>query len=333
MHFAYPPRKSSNPPPFRPARGSRIPLYRRRQLKTVALAGAGILFLLWLLFGRSGGGGSHTSGGRRHSSGLSTPKTAYKGRSISGKPPVVLVTVFDDKQNTEYVQLLRENRLAYAEKHGYGTVFADVKDYDLDNAPASWAKIPAMRHAMTMYPDARYLWFLEQNALITNLDVAVDKDIMSPANLEATMLRDQPIAPPDGIIHTYANLRGEDIELAITQDNEGLATGSFILKNGDYAEFLLDTMWNELYRHYRFQRAETHALSHVVQWHQTVLARIAVLPQNTISSYSTAKNGKAYKDGDLVVLFKGCGGIGSGSCTSEAKMFKDKAESHARSSS
>lgn len=179
---------------------------------------------------------------------------------------------------------------------------------------------------MTMYPDCQYMWFLEQNAYITNKAVAMHTDIMSPAALEANMLREQPIAPPEGVIRTHAKLKGEAVELAVVQDFEGLATGSFVLKNGDYAEFLLDTMWNELYRQYRFQRAETHALSHVVQWHQTVLSRLAILPQNLISSYSTTKLGKAYQDGDLVVLFKGCGGIGSGSCTSQAKMFKEKAE-------
>ncbi|KXJ96564.1 galactosyl transferase GMA12/MNN10 family-domain-containing protein [Microdochium bolleyi] len=325
MHFAYPPRKSSNPPPFR-ARSSRITLHRRRQLRTIALAGVGIVFLLWLLFGRS----SHSGSGKKASSGgggNTAAPAARKTRTISGQPPVVLVTVFDNNQNVEYIEMLRQNRLAYAERHGYGTVFANVNDYELANAPSSWAKIPAMRHAMTMYPDCQYMWFLEQNAYITNPSIAIHKDIMSPASLDATMLREQPVAPPDGIIRTHNGLKGEDVELAVVQDAEGLATGSFVLRNGEYAEFLLDTMWNELYRQYRFQRAETHALSHVVQWHQTVLSRLAILPQNLISSYSTAKSGKAYKDGDLVVLFKGCSGIGSGSCTSQAKMYKEKTES------
>lgn len=228
---------------------------------------------------------------------------------------------------------MRKANEALTPSTGYGTVFADIGDYDLDNAPASWAKIPAMRHAMTMYPDARYLWFLEQNALIVNMDTAIDEAVLSPASLDTTMLKNQPVAPPDGIIRTYGNLQGKDVEFIIAQDAEGLETGSFILKNGDYAEFLLDTMWNELYRHYRFQRAETHALSHVVQWHQTVLSKMAILPQNAISSYSTAKHGSVYKDGDLVVLFRGCGGIGSGSCTSQAKMFKEKMDGRARSSS
>lgn len=116
MPFAYPPRKSSNPPPFR-ARSSRITLHRRRQLKTIAFAGVGIVFLLWLLFGR---GGSHGSGKQNGSGGGSgsSSSSAHRSRTISGQPPVVLVTVFDNDLNAEYLETLRQNRIEYAEAHG-----------------------------------------------------------------------------------------------------------------------------------------------------------------------------------------------------------------------
>jgi mannan polymerase II complex MNN11 subunit len=40
-------------------------------------------------------------------------------RVPSGKPPVVVMTVFDDTNyNREYLEAIRENRVQYAEKHG-----------------------------------------------------------------------------------------------------------------------------------------------------------------------------------------------------------------------
>ena len=39
-----------------------------------------------------------------------------------------------------------------------------------------------------------------------------------------------------------------------------MAVGSFVLRNGDWARFLLDTWFDPLYRSYNFQKAELHTL-------------------------------------------------------------------------
>jgi mannan polymerase II complex MNN11 subunit len=103
MHFAYPPRKSSTPPKFVPARASsRLPTLRRSRAKVLALAGLAFIFVLYLLT-------------RRGSS-----KHALTRHIPSGKPPVVIVTVIDESHHypTEYLDAVRENRRLYAEKHG-----------------------------------------------------------------------------------------------------------------------------------------------------------------------------------------------------------------------
>jgi mannan polymerase II complex MNN11 subunit len=75
-----------------------VPLVRRSHLKTIVLFGLGIIALIWLF-----------SGGSKHAA----------SRTISGKPPVVVVTVFDDKyDNTAYSKHIEDNRIQYAEKHG-----------------------------------------------------------------------------------------------------------------------------------------------------------------------------------------------------------------------
>jgi hypothetical protein len=101
MHFAYPPRKSSNPPPFRP-RSARIPTLRKSRLKIIAVAGLAILLLIWLF-----------------SPGSSSKPSPM--RAISGKPPVVIVTVFDEKTwggEPEYLKSIKDNREEYAKLHG-----------------------------------------------------------------------------------------------------------------------------------------------------------------------------------------------------------------------
>lgn len=102
MHFAYPPRKTSDPPPFRP-RSTRIPPLRRIRPKTIAIGGLVIIFLIWLFSGRS------------------SKPTGRPRRTISGEPPVVLVTVIDERLwggYPEYLVDIKENREQYAAKHG-----------------------------------------------------------------------------------------------------------------------------------------------------------------------------------------------------------------------
>lgn len=99
MHFAYPPRKSSNPPPFK-ARSSRIPpVLRRSRLKVIA-AGALVFFgFIYLL-----------SGAFKSPSGPRPP---------SGDPPAVIVTVLDeDNFSNKYLASIRDNRKQYAQLHG-----------------------------------------------------------------------------------------------------------------------------------------------------------------------------------------------------------------------
>lgn len=130
----------------------------------------------------------------------------------------------------------------------------------MKGSPASWTKVVAMRHALTLYPDATYLWYLDLDSFIMNPQLSVERDVMSAARLEATMIVDHPVVPPDSIIHTFSHLRGQDIDLVVTQDKDGLATSSFVLRNSEWARYFVETWFDPIYRSYNFQKAETHAL-------------------------------------------------------------------------
>jgi len=117
-----------------------------------------------------------------------------------------------------------------------------------------------MRHALTKYPHSKYFWFLEENALIMNPDLTVETHVMNPKRLESLMIKDQSIVPPDSVIKTFSHLKGAQVDFVLTQDKDGLAPGSFIIRRGDWAKFFLDTWFDPLYRSYNFQKADTHAL-------------------------------------------------------------------------
>jgi mannan polymerase II complex MNN11 subunit len=183
------------------------------------------------------------------------------------------------------------------------------------------------------------MWYLDQNALIMNPDLTIEGHIMNPKRLESLMIRDQSIVPPDSVIKTFPHLKGTQIDMVITQDEEGLAQGSFIIRRGDWSKFFLDTWFDPLYRSYNFQKADTHALvslnpscflpllmnyqEHIVQWHPTILSKLALVPQRIMNAYPkghTVNESETYKDGDFIIRFAGCEQAGR-SCATEAEPF------------
>ncbi|KAJ9623546.1 putative alpha-1,6-mannosyltransferase mnn11 [Taxawa tesnikishii (nom. ined.)] len=198
-----------------------------------------------------------------------------------GTPGAVVVTVLEPGLSESYKEAIKANRRDYASRH-------------------------ALRHAMTLYPHSPYLFYLTSTALIMSPSLSLEKHVMNPSRLESLMIVDQPVVPPDSVIKTFSHLKGSRIDFVLTQDKEGLAGGSMIVRNGDWAKFFLDAWFDPLYRSYNFQKAEGHALEHIVQWHGTILAKLALIPQRILNSYTTGSTEGVYQEGDFVANFHGC---------------------------
>lgn len=149
---------------------------------------------------------------------------------------------------------------------GYTTFFPNTTDYALGDAPRSWSLVPALRHAMTLHPHTPYLFYITSTALIMNPALSLEKHIMSPSRLESLMIVDHSVVPPDSVIKTFSHLKGDRVDLVLTQDHDGLAGGSMVVRTGDWAKYFLDAWFDPLYRSYNFQKAEGHALEHIVQY-------------------------------------------------------------------
>lgn len=98
MHLALPSRKrsKSNPPSYG-AQASRFPTLRRSRVQQglIGVCALGVvLYIISRIFGGS-------------------------DRIPSGTPPVVIVTVLDPEgYSKDYIQEIKENRIAYAKRHG-----------------------------------------------------------------------------------------------------------------------------------------------------------------------------------------------------------------------
>lgn len=63
---------------------------------------------------------------------------------------------------------------------------------------------------------------------------------------------------------------------------------------------------------------------HIVQWHPTILSKLALVPQRTLASYSKSTIGEQYQEGDFVVLFPDCTKTGDQSCQTVSSHYWEK---------
>ena len=123
-----------------------------------------------------------------------------------------------------------------------------------------------MRHAMANFPETPFFWYLGPRSLIANEDLSLETHLLEKSRLEQLMLKDIPVVPPDSVIKTSKILTADAVNVILTQDKQGVSTESFVLRQGEWAKFFLDAWFNPLYRSYNFQKAELHALEHLIQY-------------------------------------------------------------------
>jgi len=145
---------------------------------------------------------------------------------------------------------------------GYTNYFTNTTTYApyTSSSPSSWSLVPALRQSMTLYPETPFFFSLSPHSVIMSPSRSLHEHILGRQKMESLMIKDTPVVPPDSVIHTFSHLTAEKVDFILTQDSENLSHGSFILRRGEWANFLLDTWFDPLYRGYNFQKAEGHAL-------------------------------------------------------------------------
>ncbi|KAA8911942.1 hypothetical protein TRICI_003628 [Trichomonascus ciferrii] len=256
--------------------------------------------------------------------------TAKDGRTVSSprhsvvygggeSPELVLVMGIDDSFPPEYLEAVIADRKAYAERHGYGLYVRYLKDFATlspqgDSYNFDFSKVMLLREAAFAFKHAKWLWWLDQDAIIMNHAYSVARELLDPAQLNDKMLRDAPVIPPESIIHTYKRVPAGQIKFVLTQNDRGVSAASFLLRNDQmYGNVFLNYWCDPLHRSYPgfvaqgpFGRLEA-SLTHMVQWHPAILSRMAVVPHKYLGARLEDGNvlkGQKYENGDFVLLVR-----------------------------
>lgn len=167
-----------------------------------------------------------------------TTYSSMTNRKVVG-PPVVMVLATHSKL-TPYLQKVIANREEYAAHHGYHFVLKSLSPAKSPEG-SGWDRLFALREVIEEYPNSEWFWLLEQDALIMDPAFSITNDLLNPEKLDAIMERDVPIVSPDSVIRTLKSSPADDAALILSHDHAGINTNSFIVRNGDFGKYLLET--------------------------------------------------------------------------------------------
>ncbi|CCD23070.1 alpha-1,6-mannosyltransferase NDAI_0B00360 [Naumovozyma dairenensis CBS 421] len=241
-------------------------------------------------------------------------------RKNSAEPEIVIVTLIDfENYELESIVKIVQNRVDYAQKHKYGVYIRWAQEFlplvENQNVLESYDKFKpiVMRAAMHAFPRAKYIFYVDKDSLIMNLDLSLQRNLLEPSVLDLGLLKNVPVIPQSNI-RTYNHFNPEDASIIIPQSSDGvLDSSSFIIANDQFGKVFLEYLNNPLI--VNFDWANLHAaMGHVLQWHPTLLKKTGlVIPKLLASQYdSTRSIDKAssdsyhYTTGDLIASLKGC---------------------------
>ncbi|KAF8243631.1 galactosyl transferase, partial [Wilcoxina mikolae CBS 423.85] len=202
------------------------------------------------------------------------------------------------------------NRQEYADLHGYHYLFINITKYNIGNARPVWAKLPAIVEAFNLFPEAKWVWWLDLDAIIMTPTVELTAHILAQDVLREKMKKGVEMNKSGGGrsgIITSKNPDMGNIDIIVAQDQNGLNAGSFFIRRSEFSRILID-MWSEpLFIRENWNGQEQDALWHLVKEHPTVLEHLALVSQRQINAYPVNNVADmSWESGDLVVHIAGC---------------------------
>lgn len=248
-------------------------------------------------------------------------------------PEVVVVSLIDfEKYDVDTLVKIVQNRVDYAQKHDYGVYIRWIQEFlpILENQNLeeyySYIKPLIMRAAIHAFPSAKHIIFIDQNALVMDMNISLQKHILDPKGLEMSILKNVPVTGNSNI-RTYENFPVANAKVLIAQGNDHkLDMSSFVVSTCQAGKVFLEFLSEPLIRNYPWNNFE-HSVAHILQWHATFLSKTALVSPKLFASKFNPETLAAddvfhYNEGDFIISLKGC--EARGTCTKEINHFYDK---------
>jgi hypothetical protein len=254
--------------------------------------------------------------GRKEESDAARREREAANEVFRGKD-IVILTGYHSETNRSDMAI--KNREEYAELHGYIHHAIDLSKYESQNHPCD--KILAVRETKKKFKDSKWVWWLDEDAIIMNPSVDLGQHVLNPDVLIKKIAYNEKIRNVDtnfqvADVATYLQHKTEimhsKLGMVITQDLLSLDTNSFFIRNQNaYGDMILD-LWEENIKtkDRDYMRPEQDSLVRVLVNHRRLKAGTAIVQQELINAgirdVGTVGPNNFYRKGDFVVQFSSC---------------------------
>ncbi|GMM49245.1 alpha-1,6-mannosyltransferase [Starmerella bacillaris] len=228
-------------------------------------------------------------------------------------PELVVVSVVDDKLPREYTDKIIENRLEYCQTHNYGLLVKYASDFQkyVDGSVVKypgWAKVAISTEAQFTFPNAKWFWLLDGNALIMDPSVDILHTVLDSERLNNEIIPGQSVLRErNQHIRFYKTNQPDEVVFVSAQNQIGVGTDSFVFRNTQIARAMIQTWGEPLYRTSDNLKTEQYALGHMLQWHPQFLLRSAIIPPKLLGTYAVQSEPDltcSFDENDFVALFQ-----------------------------
>ncbi|KAL8808955.1 MAG: hypothetical protein Q9200_003861 [Gallowayella weberi] len=224
-----------------------------------------------------------------------------------------------------------ENRMAYADRHGYEHMWANITTYNLSHGePIYWNKIPVLQEAFIRYPHVEWVWWMDMDIIIMNHSLSIWDHVLSPEGMARNAVLNQTINKPGGGPsgwRTPPSYNHSEVNFIIASGGWGMNIGNFLMRRSYWSEWLLDLWIDPFYIKEFTTFPENDGWTHMYRHHPIVRTHTVCTNQRALNAYPSYNSlGEHWQPGDFAVHFAGCGA--SPTCPGHWDEYWDKKESY-----
>ena len=189
-------------------------------------------------------------------------------------------------------------------------MWANFSEYQIADAHPAWTKVPVLVDAFKKYPEAKWVWWLDFDAIIMTPTIDLASHLLNPSVMFSRLRKGEAYrirgAHDEAIYHLPETPDANEMNLLITGDHNGINAGSFFLRRSEWTDVLLDLWVDPFYIRQDWPGREQDALIHMIRYHTFVRDHVGILAQRILNAYSEGDENMRWQKNDIVVHFAGC---------------------------
>jgi hypothetical protein len=239
---------------------------------------------------------------------------------IQGKDVVLVTGSNGNHPLNPHEGLIRANRMEYADFHGehccthmltlgYDFFEANFSEYLVPNVVGpSWFKLPVLVDVFKRYPQAKWVWWLDFDAIIMSPKIDLGSHLLDPDIMYSKLLKGEVVDLP---FNLPEDPDVSKINLILSGDSWGPVNGGCLfLRRSEWTDMLLD-IWVDPYFTAHDEEwkvtQEQEALVHLMRTHYTIRDHIGIVPPRLINANGVGvREETKWHSNDFVLHFAGC---------------------------